>query len=473
MCRLTPLHKVFIFTAVLLILPLATIAQKDSVKFEVSMSALGASGDFSPFWLQNNRYDLITHTPIGFNLMGKLKKDYSSQNVWDYGYGASGFFRVDKHKTSILPHEFFIKGKYKALELHIGAREEIIGNQDSTLSIGGLLFSKNTRPMPKITLGIEHFTAVPYTFGLLEVRGAISHGWFTDNIYTKKLLLHHKYFYARLGGKLPVKIQYGIEHGAQWGGKLPPLSPFGLQEHSWRDFFVILLGGSGGSGGEQINALGNHILSQSIRLDVDIKDFEIAAYWQNISEDGPVRPIFSNRMNIADGLWGITLKNNRLNYVNKIIFEYLNTTDQSGPFHDNDGIIYGGADDYFNNYVYLNGWNYFMRTIGTPFITSPVYNTDTSIRSKNSMVRVRHVGLEGKIGGSSYRALASFSTNYGVLHAPSKSNDLSVLLDVKKQLPKLDNIEIGWSVGADFGEFYGNNIGLMFTIKKTGNLFAY
>ncbi len=467
-------HKIYVIIILFFSFPFTTDAQTDTVRYEVSVSALSASGKLSPFWLQSNRYGLVTHSPHELKIMGEISKEYSRLDKnWDYGYTFSLILGNDKFSTIYRPHEYFIKTRYKAFELNIGAREEIIGNQDPSLSLGGMIFSKNSRPMPKISLGIERFTTVPYTFGLLEIRGAIAHGWFTDNIYTKNMLLHHKYLYAQLGGHLPVKIQYGVEHAAQWGGKFPANSPYSQMRHNWKDFFTIFIGGSGGIGGEEINALGNHILSQSLGLNLNINNFEINTYWQNITEDGPLRIIFNNTMNSADGLWGISLKNDELKYVNKIVFEYLNTTDQSGPYHDKDGIVYGGCDDYYNNYIYLNGWNYFMRTIGTPFITSPAYNTNGSIRSNNNMVRVRHVGLEGEIGGAGYRGFISFSKNYGDYNLRKQSSDLSLLLDVKKKYPKLDNLEICWSIAADFGSFYGNNIGLLVTLKKSGDLFSY
>lgn len=451
-----------------------TDAQTDTTKYEVSVSSLSASGKFSPFWLQNNRYGLVTHSPHELKLMGKVSKEYSRPDKnWDYEYKFSFLLGNDKYSTIYRPHEYYIKTRFKNLELNIGASEEIIGSQDSTLSIGGMIFSKNSRPMSKISLGMKRFAPIPYTRGLLEFKGSIAHGWFGDDVYTKDLLLHHKSFYVRLGGHFPVKIHYGIEHVAQWGGIFPDDSPYNQMEHSWKDFFVIFTGGAGGIGGEEINALGNHIISQSFGLNFKINSFDIDTYWQNISEDGPVRFIFANIMNRADGLWGISLKSSNLKYVNKIVFEYLNTSDQSGPYHDQDGIVYGGADDYYSNYIYQNGWNHFRRTIGTPFITSPVYFSGGSIRSHNNMARVRHVGLEGEIGGASYRGFLSFSENYGTPYLRKKDNDVSLLLDVTKRHSKLNDLEICWSIAADFGAFYGNNLGLMITLKKSGNLFSY
>ena len=179
-------------------------------------------------------------------------------------------------------------------------------------------------------------------------------------------------------------------------------------------------------------------------------------------------------MNKPDGLWGISIRNNRFPFVKGLLYEYLNSTDQSGPFHDEDGIVYGGRDNYFVHWVYQNGWTYFSRTIGTPFISSPVYNKNGGVAIVNNRVQVHHIGLEGELQGYQYKALCSFSKNYGNYWAPYPEmiRNTSLLLEVKKQFPKLSNIELGCSVGADIGKLYGNSVGCMVSVRKRGNLFS-
>ena len=57
-------------------------------------------------------------------------------------------------------------------------------------------------------------------------------------------------------------------------------------------------------------------------------------------------------------------------------------------WHDRDGLCYAGNDQYYQNSVFRNGWNTYYRSIGTPFITSPLYNADGTIYTLNSRVRV-------------------------------------------------------------------------------------
>ena len=450
-------------------------AQQDTIKYDISVSGLISSGNNAPFWMQSRDYSKTSSAPQSADLMLGINKDLKkNMPLFDYGFKANLLVRTDKLKSDAYFQELYAKMRLSVIDLIIGSREEHLGNQDSALSCGGLLFSENTRPMPKVTIGIEHFVPVPLTNGFLEVKGALAHGWFTDNIYATGELLHHKYAYLKLGGKWPVHFQYGLDHVAEWGGNIPGL---GQQPTSFKDYISIFLGRSGGTNapeGEQINMLGNHIISQSMRLDIDISDFKIGGYWQNISEDGPIR-LIGFTMNKPDGLWGISIRNKNFPFVKGILYEYLNTTDQSGQYHDLDGVIYGGNDGYFSNYIYQSGWSYFSRTIGTPFIAGPISNSAGALYSKNNRVQVHHIGLEGDISGYKYKFISSFSKNYGAYYYPflQMIQNTSMLLEVNKQLPTILNLEIGCRIGADFGQLYGNSVGCQISIRKTGNLFRY
>jgi hypothetical protein len=459
-----------------ILLPVLIQAQNDTIKYDVGFMGVASTGKYAPFWLQSDQYGKIAASPFSAGILAGISKAFGSKKgLFDYSFKANLLLQTDKDKTTAVFHEYYVHARFSVLDFIVGAREEVLGSQDSTLSCGGFLFSKNARPMPKVTLGIEHFTAVPFTYGLLEVKGAISHGWFTDNIYSTNLFLHHKYLYGRIGGKLPVHVQYGVDHVAQWGGTVPG---YGKQPSSLSDLKSIFLGHSGGADAnlpDQINTLGNHIISQNLKLDVDILDFRVSGYWQNLAEDGPVKLMWY-AMNKPDGLWGVTVRNAKFPFVKGILYEYLNTSDQSGPYHDKDGLVYGGDDSYFNNGIYQNGWTYYSRTIGTPFITSPVYNKDGSVSIQNNRVIVHHIGIEGDVFGYRYKFLSSFSKNYGSYSAPLAAEmrkNTSLLLEVNKPFPALSNIEVGCSVGADFGKLYGNSVGCLFSIRKTGDLFHY
>jgi len=464
--------KKTIFNSILFILvPFLLSAQNDTVKYDVSVLGVASTGAYSPFWLNSRQYGKISDSPFSTALLAGIYKDFDAKKtLLNYGFKANALLQIDNDQSNVFFHELYAKAQLLSVfDLVVGAREEHLGNQDSTLSSGGLLFSKNSRPMPKVTVGIEHFTAVPFTFGYLQIKGALAHGWFTDNNKVQNALLHHKYLYVRVGGKLPVHIQYGLDHVAQWGGSIPGV---GQQPTSFSDFKKIFLGKSGGSDAlvtDQINALGNHIISQSMKLEASISDFKTSLYWQNISEDGPIK-IMWNAMNRYDGLVGLSIRNSNLPIVKGVVYEFLNTQNQSGPFHDQDGIVYGGADSYFSNGVYQSGWSFFSRTIGAPFIFNKYNEKYIQV---NNRVQVHHFAVEGNIDGYRYKAMSSFSKNYGTYSSPISIKNTSLVLEIKKHFPTLYNIEAACSVGADIGNLYGNSVGAMFSIRKTGDLFQY
>lgn len=442
----------------------------ENTKYEVKLMSSNSTGDKTAFWLQNNRNGTVSFQPHSGSLSAGLFKNVDTKNrLFDYGFKIDTHFRLAE-KTALYFPELYLNARLSVFELKAGRRIEHYGNQDSILSSGGLLFSQNAMPIPSITAGIPQFTYVPFTFNFVEIKGALSHGYFTDNIMVEKMRLHHKFGYVRLGGSLPVKLQYGIHHVAQWGGIVPEL---GQQPVGLKNYFNIFTARSGGSDAlqtDQINTLGNHIISQNLKLELNFSDIQLDAYWQNISEDGPVRFIASS-VNRSDGLWGLALKSNKFPVVKRILYEYLNTTDQSGPYHDKDGIVYGGNDSYFNNGVYQSGWTYFSRTIGTPLITSPIYTGYPFIT--NNRVQAHHFGINGEIENVSYKFLSTFSKNYRQYSLPidPMRKNASYMLEMSRQFPAFHNIEGSVSLAVDHGEMYGNNFGLMIQLVKRGNFF--
>lgn len=219
---------------------------------------------------------------------------------------------------------------------------------------------------------------------------------------------------------------------------------------------------------DQLNAQGNHVCSQQLMLTGKGKGWEINAYWQNISEDNIEFLGFGQ--NIADGLWGVSMKQTRWPFIQGVTYEFLNTTDQSGPWHDRDGLCYAGDDDYYQNSIFENGWNYFYRSYGTPFITSPLYNSDGTLHTLNSRVRAHHFGVRGDIYGFQYLFKASYARNYGNDNTSRAllSTNTALLLEVQKHVEQAWGLDFGLRLGADFGSQWGNQFGAQITVSKRG-----
>ena len=360
---------------------------------------------------------------------------------------------------------------YAHLRLYIfditaGIKPMIYEMQDTALSMGSMVFSGNSQPLPRLTIGIDRYTPVPGCYGYFELKGGLTHAWLADNVYMRGSYIHHKWLALRLGGRLPVNISYELHHAAQWGGISPVYGDIGSD---WQSFVNVFLARGGGvMRNDQLNAQGNHVGSQQLMLTGKGNGWEVSMYWQNFFEDNFAA--IGDGQNLADGLWGISLKQTRWPYVQGVTYECMNTTDQSGPWHDRDGLCYAGNDSYYRNSVFVNGWNYFFRSIGTPFITSPLYNEDGTIYTLNSRVRVHYIGVRGDIYGFLYRVKLSYARNYGNDNTSRAvlSDNTAILLEVTKHSEQAWGLDFGLRIAGDFGTQWGNQFGAQITVSKRG-----
>lgn len=443
-----------------------------------------SAGKQTPFWLLSNQYGLLTPNKFNGWIKAGIHTGLSEKKI-DYDYKLELVNRYS-NKNEFYIHQAYVRLKIYFLHIQAGSMEEKFGNQDSSLSSGSLLWSGNARPMPKISIQVPNYTLIPYTFGLLEFKGGISHGWFGDEPFVNNVWLHHKYLYFQLGGKLPVNIHYGFHHYAQWAGKTEDGEQL---PNTWDDFVKVFFAQGGGVGSpesDSLNALGNHLGSRNFGVDVDLNMVKMGLYWQTIFEDGSGKAY----RNIKDGLWGFYLHTKDKNkLISGFVYEFINTTDQSGPAHEVwtlDGVEYtypipggvysqpGGNDNYFNNGIYHFGWTYKDMTIGTPFITSPIIPIEGKAYSeyiRNNKVTGHHFGIEGIIKDISYKVFYTYYLNFGTNSSPFNPNrpQNSILLQtyISNKLPW--GLDLGLKGGIDIGSMYGNNLGIQFSLIKKGS----
>ena len=166
----------------------------DSITYGASVQAVAASGDYAPFWFHSNRYGAVSGQPYSGQVSVCVAKELTRPCRWyDYSFGVEAIGQVDTKVSSLFFQQLYAHLRLYVIDITVGIKPETWGNQDEFLSSGGFLFSQNARPMPRITIGIDHYVPVPLTYGYLELKGGITHGWFTDNVYLKNSFLHHKF----------------------------------------------------------------------------------------------------------------------------------------------------------------------------------------------------------------------------------------------------------------------------------------
>ena len=438
---------------------------RDTLHYTSKVQIVSSSGTNSPTWLHGNQNGEIALLPHSGNIRAGIVKPSTRPNRWfDYDFGVILSGRIAGTHISTIPHKIEGTGFFSLLYAHArlyviditaGIKPLYFGGGDEELTCGSLLLSNNAHPFPRISIGIDQWTPIPGLYGYVDLRGGLTHGWLNDNNgKVSHVKLHHKYIGLRAGGKLPINISYEFHHASMWGGYRIDGLDLGNNFDSFRNIF---LGRSGGATvSDQLNKQGNHMLSQLLCLTAKGEDWKVDLYWQDFQEDGGINFI-GCRANSKDGRWGISAEQNHWPFISGITFEIIQTTDQSGPWHDRDGMVFGGDDSYYSNSSYPQGWTYFGQSICSPLL-SPT----------NSRVWAYHAGIKGDIYGFKYRALCTYARNYGTYKAPKESQNTALLLEVKKIVPQAWGLEFGLSIAGDFGTQKGNNFGAMLTISKQG-----
>ena len=143
--RFKSVYSKIIFLVYFSALSIALYGQNDTIRYETGITTVASTGKYTPFWLQSNQYGEISASPTSALIFAGLEKGfYNPQKLFDYSFKADVFVSTDKNKKEIYLHEIFSKARFSVFNIMIGSREQIFGNQDSTLSSGGLLFSKNS-----------------------------------------------------------------------------------------------------------------------------------------------------------------------------------------------------------------------------------------------------------------------------------------------------------------------------------------
>ncbi|GAB3901055.1 capsule assembly Wzi family protein [Larkinella knui] len=458
----------------------------------------------TPFWLRTNQYGIVPTSLPYATVRAGLRRDYRYYPVTDslpakrrdffgFGYGAELVGNTGTSaKTDVLIPELYAKVRAGAFELVAGRRREVVGLVDSTLSSGSYSWSGNALPIPKIQIGLPQFTPIPFTNGIISVRGFYAHGWFENRGIVHHAYLHQKALYTRLGkARWPIKLYAGFNHQVEWGGVTQELSD-GLVKNgrfpaNFQSYAYLVTGSSLGynhnvdttyySRFDRENRIGNHLGSIDIGMEFSSKKLSILVYRQSVYEDGSL----FYRTNLEDGLNGIRFRKLTPSssgfHITGAVVELLYTKSQGGSvFQDLDKLR--GRDNYFNHTQYRNGWSYFGNTIGTPFIT-PMNDTRPDLPRygffANNRVRAFHTGLQGGFAPyCTFQVKVSYSENFGTYDVPYPNTveQFSSLLQVGVPLNQ-NGLLFTLAAASDRGGLFPNSNAVYASVRKTWDYYKY
>ncbi|MCL1934670.1 MAG: capsule assembly Wzi family protein [Candidatus Azobacteroides sp.] len=475
------------YTCVLLSFFFYTAYSQEILDYRFDVLGSASTGKYTPFWLTSNTNGTVPLRPNNGYVRGDL--------IWKHPFlngikleAEADVVAAAKHTSSFWIQQLYAAVSYRNICLSVGAKERYNSMLDKDLSTGDMTYSTNARPIPEINFAFPNYTNFPFTKEYLQFKGDFALGKSFDNNYIRRtkapdasyavnILWHHKSLFLKWEdptGHFPFFGILGLEHGAQWGG-WTSFGGFGNNPASFKDLVRIILCESGNSEaikGEQINVLGNHVGTYNIKIAYKDKTFQAALYKQHYFDDNSGLEL----ANWRDGIWGGEFTFFNQPFLHKIVVEYLQTTNQSGPFHflSYDPVLYpnargGGGDNYYNNYVYSVGWSYFGRGLGNALLTSPEYNDDHAFGFKNNRLKSVHLGLEGKITSEfSYRTLFTGMYGWGTMNTPflKRKDNFSSLIECTYRPKKQEGWQVALQAAFDKGNLYGDNFGCSLKISK-------
>ncbi|MDE6085434.1 MAG: capsule assembly Wzi family protein [Muribaculaceae bacterium] len=469
------------------------------LKIDAEVIAGESTGTFAPYYVASNNHGRITQPGTFLVDAGVHASDTIRNTRLKYSWGAEGILSVTNkidYTRYIEADNEWIKNPqrppvawlqqlygrldYRSLFLQAGLVNSHSALLNDNLSSGDLIESPNARAIPQVRAGFNDFQPIPFTRGWVEIQGEISYGKMSDNGWIKNhanfyndhtclgTLYTYKRCYFRTKSSQPFSVTVGMQVAGFFGGTTTVYrdgvvtkvekNPAGIKE-----FFKMLIP----SEGDESYYLGSMLGCWDIHLRYNLPWGDtVKGYLQKPWETGSGIGF----LNGFDGLWGIEYKRKQSGFVDGVVVEYLDFTNQSGPLHFDPADLpdctitdhTDGGDDYYNNYQYNSYANYGM-SLGTPFLPAPIYNLDGYLQFADNAVRGFHIGLTGTVSPHvGYRLLGGYRKSWGTVRIPRavSRHDTSWMAEVTyRPFPVNDYMRFKGTVAMDRGTLYGNTFG--------------
>ncbi len=446
----------------------------DSLQVQAGVTGTVASKDYQPLWLTAKRFGTISDRKSDLSSHIMLRNSHALDANGDF-YLRYGFnLYNNNHFSETFFEEGYVKAGYRNWELRAGRYEEISGEADPDLSSGAWGISGNALPIPKVSIALKDYVNVPFTNGWLQVKGQFSHGWMGDQQYIKGSYLHEKMLYLRIG-KERLRVYGGIQHYALWGGNRFDLPPI---KSSFSNYWDVLIGKVSDDGtviNTEIapNRPGDHrgVLEGGIQWETD--NIKLLLYNQSMFETGQ-----NIDLKNTDRLLGLSYVNKKEEpFLEKATIEFINTKKM------NDWLPLRVRESYYNNGVYLTGWEYRGNIIGTPlFINrnrgSKYFDNvepfdwnapkDSIVKKGwniiNNRVTGLHLGAKYNIANVlKARTLVTFTRNFGNYHTEPITTAMTQWYTLQEIIwpTPVKGITVNAGLAFDWGDFGGNTGGML------------
>lgn len=452
-------------------------AQDSTLTYHVNVEGALSTAQV-PFWLHANRFGAIpiqgsfAATQVGLSKLAARPGRQKKLFAWSAGIELAAF--AGPQSAAFLT-DAYVAGWVGPVEVSVGQRKEIVGLVDTTLTSGSFAMSGNSRPYPRAQLAIPHFFSLGFTKHFVAIKGSYSDGYlgrsYVKSANTSEVpatFLHHKAFYIRLGKPASrLHLYGGFNHQAMWGGDELIYSS-GLPD---REAYKYVVFGKSWLA----SRVGNHFGTIDLGAEWRGREWNYFAYRQNIYEDGSLAKL----TNVADGFNGFRMSRNFLIEPDKIqvkalLFEFINTKSQGGSIFDISTRTFG-RDDYYNHYVYKQGWSYRGRNLGSPVIPTqdllrPELPRVDSLLTVDNRLWAVNVGVDGYYQKMHFIAKGMIGRHFGTYNYPidPPRTQFSLLVQAEKPVTFAGGSFLSLKLATDLGNLYPNNVALVARWRKQG-----
>lgn len=481
-------------------------AQEEDVEYCVEGIANVSSGKFSPYLIS-----ALTHGKIveanGLQTDISCSKALSDDKTFSWGFGAEiigglyshnsydkwspeteSWFTHDISPANVRIQQLYGELRYRRLMLTLGMKEHTSYLLNQQLSSGDLVESGNAIPLPEIRLGFDDFIDIPFTNHWVQIDGCISYGPKIDDKFQRSLYNYYNYHIAsgeiytykhchiRTNPDQPLCFMVGMQMASFFGGKSEYYQEgkqtrvlyFDKDFKSYINMIIPIFSK------KESFVQGSSLGSWDFLASYQLKDLsELRLYFQGPFEDGSGIA----RRNGFDGVWGLEFVSSHKNWISGVVIEYIDLRNQSGPIHwqpnDTPGTqittVSTGNDKYYNNGFY-NSYDNYGLSMGTPFILSPIYNTDGYPAFACNRANGFHIGVSGSINNNiDYRILSSYQRGLGEYLYPYQTPRTCLSLMAEGKYKVNDRISLCLQLAFDKGSLRGNNFGSLLNFSYSGN----
>lgn len=451
-------------------------AQDKTLKFSLQAEGSVTSHDVVPFWMRSNQFGSVPLSGAAAGFIAKAEKNYnpSKNTFFDWGAGFEGRLNAGNRVNALLIQGY---GKIRlgAFQLRGGRFRETVGLVDTLLSSGSFSISGNALGVPKIELSVPEFYSIPILKKFIAVKGSYAHGWMGSlpihfpyrQVDEAKTYLHQKSLYFRFGTpSSKLKFYAGLNDNVQWGNNKDIFSKNEFTLSPWEEYTHVVL-----SRRFEYSQVGNHLGSLDLGLTYDTPSLTIMVYRQNFYDKDGLKHL----ANAADGLNGVSFTSRTTDdqrfRLKKVNFETLYTKNQAAGAVKRLGLL--GYEDYYNNYIYREGWFYHGNGLGTPLITTTLDGKSELPRNEREyFINNRLLAFHGaaSASGKTWSTLLklTYSMNYGTFSTEKAFGDrkqFSGYLEVSKAFRH--DFSLGLAAAVDAGDVLPSSTGVITKLLKS------